>query len=276
LGLKGKQFPLTLQWYDYKKSIEISKRVRLEIAGVHAEVHNDLNGVRTVKNLDLPVQSFSRYHYEHLTNLPILDYTHVKPVLLIVLDNAHLGLPKNILEKETTHSVAGPGQQMSQEPKTETFILYFVETETKWQDVITEFVESVNFGLNNLPPIESVLGIRAKKVLTETTTRLGKHFAIGLPRKENVIMTNSYKMADKRLHGIERKMNANSEFVKKYKTEEAKYLSKDYARELNTSEISDCFNLVWYITHFAVQTVHKPDKMSLTLLPFLCSSDKTK
>jgi len=69
----------------------MSKRVRLKIAGVRAEVHYDLKGVQTVRNLDLPVQSFSRYHYEHLTNLPILDYTYVKPVFLIGLDNAHLG-----------------------------------------------------------------------------------------------------------------------------------------------------------------------------------------
>jgi len=41
----------------------MSKRVRLEIAGVHAEVHYDLKGVQTVSNLDLPVQSFSRYQY---------------------------------------------------------------------------------------------------------------------------------------------------------------------------------------------------------------------
>jgi len=61
--------------------------------------------------------------HEHLTNLPILNYTHVKPVLLIGLDNAHLGLPQNIVKKETTHPIAintklgrlayGPGQQMS-------------------------------------------------------------------------------------------------------------------------------------------------------------------
>jgi len=56
-------------------------------------------------------------------------------------------------------------------------------------------------------------------------------------------MTNSYKNAGKSLHGIERKMNANSEFAKKYKTEIAKYFLKDYARELSTSEISDSSNL---------------------------------
>jgi len=50
-------------------------------------------------------------------------------------------------------------------------------------------------------------------------------------------MTNSYKMTGKRLHGIDRKMNANSEFAKKYKTEMAKSLSKDYARELSTNLI---------------------------------------
>jgi len=77
----------------------MSKRVRIQIAGVHAEVHYDLKGVQIVRNLDLPVQSFSRYHYEHLTNLPILNYTHVKPVSLIGLDNVHLGLPQNIVKK---------------------------------------------------------------------------------------------------------------------------------------------------------------------------------
>jgi len=58
-------------------------------------------------------------------------------------------------------------------------------------------------------------------------------------------------------------MNVNSEFAEKYKTEMAKYLSKDYARELGTSEISDSSNLVWYIPHFPVQTVHKSDKMRI-------------
>jgi len=123
---------------------------------------------------------------------------------------------------------------MSKERNTETFHVHFVETETKWQDVVTEFVEYENVGLNNLPPIESVDDIRAKKLFTETTIRLGKNFAILLPWKENVIMTNSYRMPEKRFHGIERKMNAHSGFVKKYKTEMAKYLLKDYARELST------------------------------------------
>jgi len=58
LSLKGKQFSLTLQWYDNKKNIEMSKRVRIQIAGVHAEVHYDLKGVKTVKNLGLQYSSF--------------------------------------------------------------------------------------------------------------------------------------------------------------------------------------------------------------------------
>jgi len=43
----------------------------------------------------------------------------------------------------------------------------------------------------------------------------------------------------------------------------AKYLSKDSAREFSTSEISDSSNLVWFVPHFAVQTVHKPEKMQI-------------
>jgi len=33
----------------------MSKRVRLQIAGVQAEIHYDLKGVQTVKSLNLPV-----------------------------------------------------------------------------------------------------------------------------------------------------------------------------------------------------------------------------
>jgi len=45
-----------------------------------------------------------------------------------------------------------------------------VETQTKWQDLVTEFVESEYFELNNLPPIEPVHDTRAKKLLTEKTS----------------------------------------------------------------------------------------------------------
>jgi len=70
---------------------------------------------------------------------------------------------------------------MSKERNTETFQVHFVETETKWQDLVIEFVESENFEFNNFPPIEPVDDTRAKKLLTETTIQFGKHFAIGLP-----------------------------------------------------------------------------------------------
>jgi len=53
-------------------------------------------------------------------------------------------------------------------------------------------VESENFELNNLPPIEPVDDTRAKKLLTKETIRFGKLFSIGLPWKENVIMTKNY------------------------------------------------------------------------------------
>jgi len=82
---------------------------------------------------------------------------------------------------ETTQPVAistklgwyayGPGQQMSKERNTETFQVHFVKTQTKWQDLVTEFLESKHFVLNNLPIIEPVDDTRAKKLLTETTIR---------------------------------------------------------------------------------------------------------
>lgn len=46
-----------------------------------------------------------------------------------------------------------------------------------------------------------------------------------------------------------------------YKQEILKYIDKGYAKKLTSEGIANRYQHVWYLPHFAVQTVHKPEKV---------------
>lgn len=76
-------------------------------------------------------------------------------------------------------------------------------------------IESI--GVKVAPLIESDNDIRAKRILHETTKRVGNRFQTGLLWKsDNVVLPNSYQMALNRLNGIEKKMQRDEEFYAAY------------------------------------------------------------
>ena len=78
LGLQGNLQPLQLQWYGEQIHTEMSTRVSLEISGQDLNKFK-LKNVCTIKNLNLPVQSFSKGRFPHLEFIPLIDYNNVKP-----------------------------------------------------------------------------------------------------------------------------------------------------------------------------------------------------
>lgn len=98
IGATGKSETLTLQWFGNKTTTETSELVSLQISGMGSNnTKLSLNNVHTVKNMCLPVQSLniSKLHtrYHHLKGLPIINYTNVRPKILIGVDNCQVGLP---------------------------------------------------------------------------------------------------------------------------------------------------------------------------------------
>jgi len=103
LGPNGSEHLLTLQWYSNQKNTEASKKVRLEISGISNSVQFNIKGVQRVKNLDLPTQSFYKIL---LQNLPVPNYVTAKTVILIGLDNLHLGLSKTVCDLDQSRPLA--------------------------------------------------------------------------------------------------------------------------------------------------------------------------
>lgn len=92
LELPGRQDMLDLQWIGHHTSSEPSRHVQLQISGAPRRQY-ELNDVRTVNSLELPVQSLITAHLDaRLKDLPLAEYRNIQPGILIGLDNSHLGM----------------------------------------------------------------------------------------------------------------------------------------------------------------------------------------
>lgn len=87
---------LCLQWTNNVHRIEEkSHRVDLEISGQNElNARHPLKGVRTVKDLGLPVQTINQSElvkvFPYLNGIPLIDYTNERPRILIGLPHARL------------------------------------------------------------------------------------------------------------------------------------------------------------------------------------------
>ena len=274
LGLKGNPMPLQLQWYGEQIHNEVSTRVSLEVSAKDGNCKYNLKNVCTIKNLNLPSQTFVKTQFPYLQLLPVEDYVNVKPKLLIGLDHAHLGATATIVQADVASPIAsktklgwtvyGPAANTSS--ATSPVVLHIREHDEldKLNKLVGDYFAADACPDVPIQKIESEEDIRARHILNTTTKQIGKRFEIGLLwKQENISMPSSYEMAEKRLHGIERKMDSDSTFAQKYREEMQKYLDKDYARVLEDDEIIASPGPVWYIPHFAVQTPHKPGKMRI-------------
>ncbi|XP_055609362.1 uncharacterized protein LOC129756488 [Uranotaenia lowii] len=102
LNLKGSIAPLHLQWTSNVSRVEENSRTTdILISGQNKSKCHCLKNARTVEVLELPVQTIRRQEldkYPHLRGLPIADYEHARPQLLIGLENIHLATPLKICE----------------------------------------------------------------------------------------------------------------------------------------------------------------------------------
>ncbi|XP_055619903.1 uncharacterized protein LOC129764648 [Toxorhynchites rutilus septentrionalis] len=94
LDLYGREEPLQLKWtQDVSRNELNSRKVQVRIQGSSRRSYR-LDGVRTIKNLQLPTQTMNykamATKYPHLENLPIESYELARPTILIGLNQSHL------------------------------------------------------------------------------------------------------------------------------------------------------------------------------------------
>lgn len=271
LGLNGKSHPLTLQWYGEKTTTESSKSVNFEVSGLGDSVTYKIAKCHTIANINLPVQTFQKNHYQQFETVPLVSYTNAQPSLLIGLDNIHLGTSSTVVSAGDDKPIAlktklgwvacGPSDKHLPNAPTVLTIRQIDELHS----LIKEYFSADNFGINPTAEIlESEDDRRAREVMEGTVRRIGNGFESGLLwRNPNTILPASLLMAERRLYALERKMSSNVELSDKYKHQMRIYLEKGYARKLLQHEIGNQSNTVWYLPHFAVHNPHKPDKLRI-------------
>ncbi|XP_075157911.1 uncharacterized protein LOC142231178 [Haematobia irritans] len=266
LGLKGKYTDLILQWYGDKVVTEKSFLVNCQIEGTQRQSDKfSLKNLHTVKELNLPTQSFSKSQHPKFSTLPIEDYVDATPVILLGLDNTFLGTPFDVNESDNLVAmqcklgwfVYGGTGYVCDKPT----VLHMKDGTL--HNIVQEYISNENFGTcPGISPLLSDNDQIAKEIMDRTTKRIGNRFEIGLLwKKYPPEMPNSFEMALKRLLTIEKKMFQNAEFAVKYKVEIEKYIEKGYARKLSEEEIVETRHPVWYLPHFGVINPNKPQKL---------------
>ncbi|XP_076394270.1 uncharacterized protein LOC143265515, partial [Megachile rotundata] len=102
---------------------------------------------------------------------------------------------------------------------------------------------------------------RALRILEETSSRKGKIWETGLLWKDDhAPSTNGLSTARKRLELLERRLDRDPEYARLYYQEMQRFLDQGYAQRVeNTLERAR----TWYLPHFGVRNVNKPNKVRL-------------
>ncbi|XP_036329145.1 uncharacterized protein LOC118741318 [Rhagoletis pomonella] len=243
LGLQGPASLLSLQWYGRNKTTEKSRKVTVELRGPDATHTFAIKNVRTIRNLNLPTQSFDKSKYNHLKTVPFSNYTDVRPDLLLGLDNSFLGIARDVVDNGPEQPIAaktklgwmvyGPLQGITTSVS-RVMLVRESTALTQLHQLVENFiaVDSLAIRCPVNAALESDVDRRAREILEQTTKHIGGRYEVGLLwREDDVKLPPSYDMAQKRLLGIESRMKRDSQFAKSYIREIDKYVSKGYARE---------------------------------------------
>ncbi|XP_037825844.1 uncharacterized protein LOC119613849 [Lucilia sericata] len=274
LGLDGPAEELCLQWTgDITQTDESSKKVYLQISP-RDQVANKmaLHNVRTISNLDLPIQTLTKEDIaqnEHLKNISNLSYTSVKAKLLIGLDNAKLCVPLEIRESANDGLIAircriGWGvygrQYTGSTSPNRVMHVCPCNVYDRMDELIQNYFSLDSIGIKlNINPLRSKEDERAKSIMESTTKYIAekRSWETGLLWKyETICLPDSLPMARRRLFCLEAKINKNDK-LKSFLVEKIKdYERKGYVRKLQKNEIS-YGGKSWFIPIFTVINKNK-------------------
>lgn len=282
LGLKGTASPLCLKWTGkITKTEESSHEVAVQISGKNRADKYQINNVRTVQSLDLPIQTIKiddiSKKLPHLKELSIDDLDGAVPRILIGMNQWKLGFPLEAIESADNNLCATKtrlgwlifGTNLVSEPAQEVHqslhICHRESSDENLHEMTKKFFSTEEFGVK-IPnkPLESLEDARSLEIMSNTTKQIGNRYETGLLWKfDNFKLPESKKMAERRLQCLEQKMDKNPEFSEAYCKKIDEYVMKGYARKLSHEEENCDDPKTWYLPHFGVENPNKPGKLRL-------------
>ncbi|CAL8111098.1 unnamed protein product [Orchesella dallaii] len=279
LGLQGEEAPLSLSWLNSCSRSMDSKLVDLKIQGLEKNAEEfRLKNVRTVKNLNLPVQPLNSYklwkRWKHLEGVPYPDILDKKPVILIGQDNIDLTMPRKIVEGPRNSPVATftklgwvvHGRNYMKQ--CEDAGVSFVAIENQ-DDLLHETVKE-NFRLDALGVIsekslpKSKDDIRADAMMEDMSRRVEDGWETGMLWKtDDITLPPSKHAAMRRLKLLEKQMDEDPEFSDLYCAKIDEYIEKGFCQKLSPSDLENETGREWYLPHFGTRNPNKPAKLRL-------------
>ncbi|XP_073819921.1 uncharacterized protein [Musca autumnalis] len=276
IGVRGKNTSLNIQWFGGRSAREPVTSFNIKVSGAEKKSCQLLKNVYAVSNLNLPMQSLGQDEilsvFKNWKHPPVKPYSNIVPKLLIGLDHTPLGLPSSCkfnkesgpfaCNTELGWVVFGPCHTLTPIQKSCLFIS--MEAKDELHQMVADYFNVESMGVRAVPLVESDDDVRAKRILHETTKRIGDRFQTGLLwNKDEVKFPDSYPMAISRLEGIERKMKKDLNFSAAYREIIQKYIDKGYVRKLPPEEVRVSSERKWYLPHFGVINPNKPGKLRL-------------
>ncbi|XP_038106872.1 uncharacterized protein LOC119766411 [Culex quinquefasciatus] len=278
LGLLGTKEKLTIKWTANITRVEQHSRR----TNIWASAINGANGeklllqsVRTVEKLMLPRQTLNAdeisAHYKHLRGLPVDSYDG-RPGMLIGLNNIHSFAPQETKVGTIADPVAVQcklgwtvyGPRDAESASASCFLGCHQEVTNEELHDLLKSHYSLEEAVVTVQR-ESVEDQRARKIMEETTRRVGDRFETGLLWKtDGVKFPNSYPMAVKRMKQLEKKLERSPELYDNVKKQIEDYQAKGYAHEATAEELNGTNNnKAFYLPLNVVVNPKKPGKVRL-------------
>ncbi|XP_051162206.1 uncharacterized protein LOC127282148 [Leptopilina boulardi] len=289
IGVRGQRDPLQITGVGNSGTSDpSSERVDFEISALDSNVKHSIRNARTIQSLVLPSQSLSAndiQNYSHTSHLSVEPYNNVVPKLLIGQDHWDLVTSIRTMSVSRFQPVASLTKlgwvihgQIPTRLETNNYVTVLSidcsqensEDSSDLHKLVKSYFSTECIGITNNSR-RNKLEKRAENILSNTAKRLGSRWQVGLLWKsEGFQLPNNYQNPLTRLYSLERKMDKNATFGKRY-CQQVEYLIKSgYAKRADLPPLKN--PRVWYLPHFGVINHNKPDKIRLVL----DASSKTK
>ncbi|XP_076385089.1 uncharacterized protein LOC143263989 [Megachile rotundata] len=275
LGVKGSRIDVSIKGIgEGEIRLENSKKVDFDVEGIFGT--HRIRGAITVKNLKFPTQSISRdiiaRIHDAAKDVEIRPYHGARVELLIGQDNWDLIVTRELREiigTDLAVSRSRLGWTVHGSAKCSSRAVYKIDVSeyqctgealTSLDDLVKGYFALEYTGIKDSVACKGEQD-RALRILEETSSRKGKIWETGLLWKDDhAPSTNGLSTARKRLELLERRLDRDPEYARLYYQEMQRFLDQGYAQRVEkTLERTR----TWYLPHFGVRNVNKPNKVRL-------------
>lgn len=275
IGISGPVTPLCYQWTNnVTRHEEESQTINISICEdvENSEKTFTLKNVRTVGDLSLPPQNFNADEIlrlnQHLVSVPdIRKHGHLQPTILIGHDHYGLIVPRQLVEEDDSEVFASKsklgwsihGKNESSMINNFSFHLCQTTDQENLHNLVKENFKLEESGLNKKTSFLSREDKLAVEMMNNSLKYDGTRYQLPLLWKDkNTVLPESKTNAVRRLECLERKMDKNDDFGRQYCAKIDEYVSKGYASRVENPEPS---HKEWYLPHFGVFNINKPNKI---------------